>query len=236
MKSDTIQFGSFAVPLKEFATQGNAILGIRDSGKSYTATFLAERLLDYGIPFVAFDPIGVWRCLKVPGSPGLTGYNVVVPGEDADLRLTPASAPSIVKAAMQENISLVLDLYSMELSKRDWKAIVESCVRLLLYENKPHGRHIFLEEAAEFAPQRIGPDQGSVYAEIEKLARMGGKRAWVTPSSTSARKRSIKPCLNCVTACSCIARRGEIHSWPWVNGWMSPTPATAKKSSAVFPC
>jgi hypothetical protein len=74
MKSDTIQFGSFAVPLKEFATQGNAILGIRDSGKSYTATFLAERLLDYGIPFVAFDPIGVWRCLKVPGSPGLTGY------------------------------------------------------------------------------------------------------------------------------------------------------------------
>jgi hypothetical protein len=34
MKSDTIQFGSFAVPLKEFATQGNAILGIRDSVKS----------------------------------------------------------------------------------------------------------------------------------------------------------------------------------------------------------
>jgi hypothetical protein len=31
-----------------------------------------------------------------------------------------------------------------------------------------------LEEAAEFVPQRIGPDQGSVYAEIEKLARMGG--------------------------------------------------------------
>jgi hypothetical protein len=35
-------------------------------------------------------------------------------------------------------------------------------------------RHIFLEEAAEFAPQRIGHDQGSIYAEIEKLARMGG--------------------------------------------------------------
>jgi ATP-dependent exoDNAse (exonuclease V) alpha subunit len=48
-------------------------------------------------------------------------------------------------------------------------------VRLLLYENKPYGlRHLFLEEAAEFVPQRIGPDQGYVYAEIEKLARMGG--------------------------------------------------------------
>jgi hypothetical protein len=35
-------------------------------------------------------------------------------------------------------------------------------------------RHVFIEEAAEFAPQRVGPDQGQVYAEIEKLARMGG--------------------------------------------------------------
>jgi hypothetical protein len=120
MKTSTIQFGSFAMPITEFASQGNAILGIRDSGKSYTATFLVEKLLDYGIPFVAFDPIGVWRYLKVPGSSGQTGYNVVVGGEEADLRLTPASAPSIVKAAMQENISLVLDLYSIHLRKRDW--------------------------------------------------------------------------------------------------------------------
>jgi len=48
-------------------------------------------------------------------------------------------------------------------------------VRLLLYENGDYGlRHIFIEEAAEFVPQRVGPDQGRVYAEIEKLARMGG--------------------------------------------------------------
>jgi hypothetical protein len=33
-------------------------------------------------------------------------------------------------------------------------------------------RHVFLEEAAEFAPQKIL--DGLVYAEIEKLARMGG--------------------------------------------------------------
>ena len=124
---------------------------------------------------MAFDPIGVWRFLKVPGRAAASGYNVVVAAEGADLDLTPGSAAAIVRAAMHENISLVLDLYSIELSKRDWKAIVEACVRLLLYENKPHGlRHIFLEEAAEFVPQRIGPDQGSVYAEIEKLARMGG--------------------------------------------------------------
>jgi len=40
----------------DYASQGNAILGIRDSGKTYTATYLAEQLLDSGIPFIAFDP------------------------------------------------------------------------------------------------------------------------------------------------------------------------------------
>jgi hypothetical protein len=158
---------------QEYAGQGNAILGIRDSGKSYSATYFAERLLDAKIPFVAFDPIGVWRFLKTPGNGA--GYPIVVAGEGGDLPLTPQSAPEIVRAAMHDNIPLVIDLYSMELSKADWHKIVESCVRLLLYENKRCGlRHLFFEEAAEFCPQRVGTDQGRVYAEIEKLARMGG--------------------------------------------------------------
>jgi len=167
--SDTVE-----IPAIEYASQGNAILGIRDSGKSYTATLIAEQLMEAKIPFVAFDPIGVWRYLKV-GANGNAGYPVVVAGENADLDLTPESAPNIVRAAMRENISLVIDLYSMKLSKADWKKIVQQSVELLLYENKTCGlRHIFIEEAAEFCPQRVGPDQGRVYAEIEKLARMGG--------------------------------------------------------------
>lgn len=157
----------------QYASQGNAILGIRDSGKSYTATFLAEQLMDAGIPIIAFDPIGIWRHLK-RGKNG-KGYPVVVAGEDGDLPLTPESAPNIVRAAMKENVSLIVDLYSMDLSKSDWRKIVEQSVRLLLYENKTCGlRHIFIEEAAEFSPQRVRPEEGKVYAEIEKLARMGG--------------------------------------------------------------
>lgn len=156
------------------ASQGNAILGIRDSGKSYTAIKIAEMFFDAGIPFVAFDPIGRWRFLRVPGEGH--GYPVVVAGGMAgDLPLTAASAPEIVRAAMQAGISLVVDLYDMEISKADWRKIVGEAVRVLLYENGAHGlRHIFIEEAAEFAPQRVGPEQGRVYAEIEKLARMGG--------------------------------------------------------------
>ena len=172
--TSTIPFGALKLDARDYASQGNAILGIRDSGKSYTATYIAERLFEAGVPFVAFDPIGRWRFLRVAGKGD--GYPVVVAGgEHGDLPLTPSSAPEIVRAAMAEGVSLVIDLYAMSLSKADWKRIVQQSVAVMLYENKKYGlRHIFIEEAAEFVPQRVGPDQGQVYAEIEKLARMGG--------------------------------------------------------------
>lgn len=169
-----IPFGPIALDPIELGSQGSAILGIRDSGKSYTATLLAEGLFDAGVPFIAFDPIGVWRFLRVPGGAKGKGYPIVIAGGEAgDLPLSPASAPMIVEAAMQNGVSLVIDLFHMELSKADWRRIVRDCIRLLLHRNKQYGlRHIFLEEAAEFAPQQVR--DGEVYAEIEKLARMGG--------------------------------------------------------------
>jgi hypothetical protein len=167
-----MRLGDLNVDPIEFGSQGSAVLGIRDSGKTYTATWLAEQLFDAGIPFIAFDPIGVWRYLRVPGAG--KGYPVVVAGgQDGDLPLSPATAPMIVEAAMKNGVSLVIDLFHMELSKAHWRTIVRDCVRLLLHRNKEHGlRHIFLEEAAEFAPQKV--TDGLLYAEIEKLARMGG--------------------------------------------------------------
>lgn len=217
-----------SLPAIEFASQGNAILGIRDSGKSYTATWLAERLLDAGIPFVAFDPIGVWRHLKVAGTG--PGYEVVVAGgETGDLSLTPQSAPEIVRAAMQANIPLVLDLYSMELSKADWKKIVEASVRLLLYENKGHGlRHIFLEEAAEFAPQRVGPDQGRVYAEIEKLARMGGN-ASLGYTLINQRAEEVNKAVLELCDCLFLHRQKGRHSLNALGKWMHAADATGAK-------
>lgn len=162
-----------SIPSTVFATQGNAILGLRKSGKSYSATYLAEQLMAEKIPFTAFDPIGVWRNLKLPGKGH--GWPVVVVGDDADLPLNPKAIPDIVRAAMREGINLVIDLFSIKLSKADWRVIVEQAVTIMLHENKAHGlRHIFLEEAAEFVPQIVRPDQAKVYSVMEKLARMGG--------------------------------------------------------------
>lgn len=170
-----IDLGKITVPVDQYAAQGNAVLGIRGSGKSYSATYIAERLLDAGVPIVAFDPIGIWRFLRVPADGG-HGYKVVVAGgEHGDIPLPANGAAEIMRAAMKDGVSIVFDLYDINLSKGDWRRVVESAVKVLLYENKAHGlRHIFMEEAAEFCPQRVGPEQGSVYSAIERLARMGG--------------------------------------------------------------
>ena len=165
---------NLAVDAVEYASRANAILGIRDSGKTYTATLIAEQLFEAGIPFFAFDPIGRWRFLRSPGRG--RGFPVVVLGGAApDLPLTPESAPKMIRAAMQSGVSMVIDLYDVKLSKGDWRKIVRSSIETILYENEEHGgglRHVFLEEAAEFIPQRVY--DGQTYAAVEKLARMGG--------------------------------------------------------------
>lgn len=160
------------LPISEYAVSANAILGTRDSGKTYTATKAAEELFDAGIPFIALDPIGVWHSLRIAGKG--KGYPVVVAGgRHGDLPLTVKTAGKIVRAAMEGNISLVLDLFSVDLSKADWRKIVRETCEILLHENLDHGlRHIFIEEAAEFVPQRV--QDGLVFSAVEKVVRMGG--------------------------------------------------------------
>jgi hypothetical protein len=219
---------NFSVDPVEYASQGNAILGIRDSGKSYTATSIAEKLLDNEIPFIAFDPIGVWRNLKI-GTKG-QGYPVVVAGDNGDLELTVESAPKIVRAAMKGNISLVLDLYSMRLTKADWRRIVQECIQLLLYENKPCGlRHIFLEEAAEFCPQRVGPESGRVYAEIEKLARMGGN-ASLGYTLINQRAEEVNKAVLELCDCLFLHRQKGRHSLTALGKWLDVADAEDSRS------
>lgn len=172
------------IDLVEYGIGRNAILGIPDSGKSYAAKLLGELLMGRAqpegkgqkfttIPFIAFDPTGVWPYLRTPGKG--PGYPVVVAGgAHADLPLNPAKIADLIRAAMESNISLVVDLYDPKLSKAEWRRIVTTAAEVLLYENKDHGlRHIFLEEAAEFVPQKVSREYGQVYAALEKIARMG---------------------------------------------------------------
>lgn len=197
----TFPLGTLDIDPVAFAIAGNAALGIKDSGKTYGMTYVAEQLYLSGIPFITIDPIGVWRWLRVAGpGPDGRGFPIVVAGGEAgDLDLTPESAPLIVRAAMKNGVSLVLDLFSLSMSKADWRKIVMSTCNLLLYENKAYGlRHIFLEEAAEFVPQVVY--DGNVYSAVEKVVRMGGNSSLgitlINPRAEEVNKTVLELCEN----------------------------------------
>jgi hypothetical protein len=212
---------NFSIPAVDYAGQGNAILGIRDAGKTYTAMKAAEELLDNKIPIIVYDPVGVWKNLKI-GTGKHNGYPIVVAGgEGSDIRLNVNNACDIVRAAMKENVSLVIDLYSPELiNKSSWIRIVQETVDLLMYENKDCGlRHIFIEEAAEFIPQRLNQQHFKVYASIERLARMG-RNARLGYTLINQRAEEVNKAILEISAFSLLHKQVGKNSLKSIQQWM----------------
>lgn len=170
-----------------YASQGNAILGIRDSGKTVTAEGLAERLMDGGIPITVIDPIGRWRFLRVPGKG--KGYPVVVAGgADGDLPLTPQNAESLIRAAMQNRISIVFDLYEMDISKADWRRICEAVVRTMLYENKRYaGHHVGLGTVDAVLKYLVENAPGAIDGVVREAAALRDAQAFTQSAPETPR-------------------------------------------------
>lgn len=163
----------------DYVNQGNSFIGIRNSGKTHGAMKTAEELMDAHMPIVAFDPTGIWHNLRI-GIEGNTGYPIIVVGGFyADIPLVKDTAVEtcrqVMKAALETRASVVFDLKHKETStKTIWRNIVLAVVELLNEENMSYGlRHVYIEEAAEFIPQKINPGGQFVYSAIESMARMG---------------------------------------------------------------
>lgn len=199
-RTKMIHIGQVSIPLRDFAVARTGVLGITKSGKTYCAKGIAEQLMDHSVPIIVFDAIGVWRFLKRPADGGGRGYKVVVAGgQEPDLPLTPGGAVEIIRAAMKQNVSVVIDLYDKRLSKSQWRDIVRECFRTILYENTGV-RTIILEETPEFAPQKIL--DGETYAEVEKLGRMGGNHGigllMIAQRSQEVNKAVLELCDNMI--------------------------------------
>ena len=219
--SELIQLAKdFSIPVNDYANQGNAILGIRGAGKTYTAMKAAEELLENSIPIVVYDPIGVWKNLKV-GVGKHSGFPIVVAGgEGSDIILTKDNAVDIIRAAMKEKISIIFDLYSPELSnKSTWIKIVQETVDVLMNENKPFGlRHVFLEEAAEFIPQRLQPQHSRVYSSLERMARMG-RNAGLGLTLINQRAEEVNKAILEICECTLLHKQVGKNSLKSIQQW-----------------
>lgn len=168
-----LNLGSLKLPLNA-ATKTFALLAKRGAGKSYTGAVMAEEFYRNNIPFVVFDPIDVWWGLRFDKNGKDKGLPIVVFGlEHADLPLTKDMGKEIAQAIVKENISCVISTFGMHKSHQR-KLITDLAEELLNINNTP--RHIFIEEAHEFVPQKVFGEIGKTFNAVSNLVVMGRNR------------------------------------------------------------
>jgi hypothetical protein len=168
-----LNLGSIQIPLNA-ATKTFAILAKRGGGKSYTGGVMAEELYKNGIPFVVFDPIDVWYGLRLNKNGKSKGLPIVVFGiEHADIKLDRDMGRRIAQAVVAKNVSCIISTFGM--SKTAQRYLIAEFAEELLNINNT-ARHVFIEEAVEFVPQRIFGDQGRTFNAVSRLVTLGRNR------------------------------------------------------------
>src|SRR3990167_5555574 len=170
---NTLNLGTIKMPINA-ATKTFAILAKRGAGKTYTAAVMAEEFYKCGIPFVVFDPIDVWWGLRLAANGKDKGLPIVVFGlEHADIKIDRDMGRKIAQAIVKDNISCVISTFGMpKVAQRH--LIAEFSEEILNITNTP--RHIFIEEAHEFVPQRVTGAMGKTFSAVEALVVMGRNR------------------------------------------------------------
>lgn len=165
-----LNIGNIKIPINA-ATKTFSILAKRGAGKSYTGAVMAEEFAKNNIPFVVIDPIDVWWGLRLNANGKDKGLPVVVFGlEHADILLDRNMGKEIAQAIVKENVSCVISTFGMpKVAQRH--LIAEFAEELLNINNTP--RHIFIEEAHEFLPQRVFGGLGKTFNAVSNLVVMG---------------------------------------------------------------
>jgi hypothetical protein len=165
-----INIGTIKLPVNA-ATKTFAVLAKRGAGKTYTAAVMAEEFFKAGIPFVVIDPIDVWWGLRVAADGKGKGLPIVVFGtNNADIPLNRDMGREIARAIVRDNVSCVISTYGMpKVAQRH--LIAEFAEELLAINNTP--RHVFVEEAHEFVPQRVMGAMSKTFSAVEALVVMG---------------------------------------------------------------
>jgi hypothetical protein len=164
-----------ALPL-DAVTQSFALLAVRRAGKSNAAAVMAEEMYAAGLPWVAIDPKGDWWGLR--SSKDGTGPGLPIPifgGLHGDVPLTPESGRLIAEIVATENVTCVLDVSDFPSKAAQMRFLTDFAEHLFrLHRKNPRPRHVFLEEADEYLPQRVMQDQAKCVGAWTKMVKQGG--------------------------------------------------------------
>jgi hypothetical protein len=159
------------LPAEDLLESAIGIIGKRGRGKSGAVKVLMEQLVDVGLPFVAFDPVGIMWGIRSsfdgsgPGLPVL-----VIGGEHGDVPLDRKAGATVAQRIVKENVSAVID-FSDE-PKAAYREFIRDFAHELFRRNDTP-RLVILEEAPELVPQRVMGDRADTFEAVERLVSRG---------------------------------------------------------------
>lgn len=151
-----------------------AVLGIRGSGKTHTATVLVEEMLRAGQPVCVYDPTGAWFGLKSAADGRRPGFPVVLfGGEHADLPLEETAGAVVARVVAERRTSVVLDTSLLRKAART-RFMQDFCETL--YHKNREPLHFVADEAHTIAPQRVFPEGARLLGAVEDIVLQGRRR------------------------------------------------------------
>src|SRR6056297_902704 len=157
---------SVDLPVVEILTGRGFITGKSGSGKSNTASVVAEKLLDSGFGILIVDIDGEYYGLKEE-------YEILHVGadEECDIQVTTEHAGKIASLALEQNVPIILDVSSFLDEDEAEQLLTEVSKQLFAKEKKLKQPFLLLvEEVHEWIPEN-----GSV-GEVGKMLIKIGKR------------------------------------------------------------
>lgn len=161
---------------EDVASQTSAILGIRGSGKSTTATVLVEDLCESRRAFVWIDPLDVAWGLKSSRDGKRPGYPVVIAGgAHGDVPLAENDGATLADFVVEHSVPLILSLRHLRKAAQR-RFVIDFAEQL--YHRKGETKHrtallVVIDECDSFIPQRVGGAEARMVGAIEDLVRRG---------------------------------------------------------------
>ncbi|WP_248908996.1 ATP-binding protein [Halocatena marina] len=160
-----------SLPVVDLLTGRGFVTGKSGSGKSNSASVIAEKLLDRGYALLVVDIDGEYYGLKEK-------YEVLHVGadEECDIQVSPEHAEKIASLALENNIPIILDVSSY-LDEDEAAELLTAVARQLFAKEKKLKKPFLLivEEVHEYIPEGGGLGEcGRMLIKIGKRGRKHG--------------------------------------------------------------
>ncbi|MFD1645916.1 ATP-binding protein [Haloarchaeobius litoreus] len=168
---ETVDGAAVEVPVVELLTGRGFVTGKSGSGKSNSASVIAEELLEAGFPLLIVDTDGEYYGLKEE-------YELLHAGadEECDIQIAPEHAERMANLALEENVPIILDVSGYLDESEANELILETAKHLFAKEKKLKKPFLLVvEEVHEYIPEGGGMDEtGKMLIKIGKRGRKHG--------------------------------------------------------------